>query len=154
MNTRRQMLRSLALAAGSVVAGSTVARAATFRQYYGPRWVFHPARSYYYMYYYYLPTPQATAYAYHYCIYDPARPRYIYYYNPVNQVYWGRFEVGSTGDQQYSLLAAGDRQKDLEAIPERAFPAPARMPEVPGADDGVQMDPPPVGNLPTQADRP
>jgi len=155
MQTRRHMLRKMVAAAGAMLATTPLCRAATFRQYYGARWIYHPARAYYYTTYYYLPSPQATTYSYHYCIYYPAQPRYIYYYNPVTQAYWGRFEVGSTGEAQYSLLEPQDRKQDLKQIPEQAFPKPGRMPMIPGTSDEVRMDSPPDANLPAepQADR-
>ena len=58
----------------------------------------------------------------------PYAVAYIYYYNPVSQVYWGRYEIGSKGDKRYSILADKDRKKDLKEIPEKAFPKPARCP--------------------------
>jgi hypothetical protein len=119
------------------------------RQYYDATWSYSPTYGYYYVHYYYRPVVTYTTYDYHYCIYYPSQPSYIYYYNPTTQVYWGRYKIGSTGNERYSILAQGDRKKDLKDIPESAFPAPAAMPSIPGAKDGVAMEPPPE-NVPKE----
>src|ERR1700733_5353281 len=59
------------------------------RHYYSS-WSYYPQRTYYYVKYYYRPQPAVEDYSYHYCIYYPAAPRYVYYYNPYSHVYWGR----------------------------------------------------------------
>jgi hypothetical protein len=120
------------------------------RQYYDTTYSYSPTYSYYYVRYYYKPTVTYTTYDYHYCIYYPSYPNYVYYYNPSTQVYWGRYELGSKGKACYSILAEKDRKKELKDIPESAFPAPAAMPQIPGADDKVAMDPPPE-NVPKDA---
>jgi hypothetical protein len=69
----------------------------------------------------------------------------VYYYNPVSQQYWGRFEFGEDGKAKgYSLLAEKDRKEKLADIPESAFPKPAAMPAIPGTTDGEKMLPPPT----------
>ena len=69
----------------------------------------------------------------------------MYYYNPVSQQYWGRFEFGEDGKPKgYSLLAEKDRKEKLADIPESAFPKPAAMPAIPGATDGEKMAAPPT----------
>ncbi|WP_417749284.1 hypothetical protein [Rosistilla oblonga] len=110
------------------------------RQYYSS-WSYQPARSYHYTRYYYKPVTTATSYSYHYCISYPSQPRYVYYYNPVSRQYWGRYDLDGTEGAQYSLLAEKDRKKNLEDIPESAFPAPAAMPQIPGSKDGVAIEP-------------
>jgi len=113
------------------------------RQYY-TSWSYYSTTRYYYRTYYYYPTVAATTYSYHYCVYYPSQPRYVYYYNPVTQQYWGRFEFGEDGQAKgYSLLAEKDRKGKLADIPESAFPKPAAMPAIPGASDGEKMDAPP-----------
>jgi hypothetical protein len=126
------------------LAGATAMPAMiSLRQYYDTTWSYAPSYGYYYVNYYYLPSPTYTTYSYHYCIYYPSQPSYIYYYNPVSQVFWGRYAIGSKGDKRYSILAQKDRKKDLKDIPESAFPPAAAMPSIPGAEDGVAMEPPP-----------
>ena len=117
------------------------------RQYYDTTWSYSQSYNYYYVYYYYRPVVTYTTYEYHYCIYYPSQPSYVYYYNPTTQVYWGRYKVGSKGDERYSILAEKDRKKDLKDIPEEAFPKPGPMPTIPGAKDGAAIEPPPE-NLP------
>ena len=119
------------------------------RQYY-TSWSYYSTTRYYYRTYYYYPTTVATTYSYHYCIYYPSQPRYVYYYNPVSQQYWGRFEFGDDGKPKgYSLLAEKDRKEKLVDIPESAFPKPAAMPAIPGATDGEKVAPPPADLPPT-----
>jgi hypothetical protein len=132
------------------LATSTAAFANYFRQYYTPGWAYSVSNSYYYTTYYYQVTVAQPVYYYHYCVYYPAYPTYIYYYNPYSQVYWGRYVIGSKGNDGYSILAKEDRKKDLKDIPESAFPAPGPMPTIPGAKDGVQMLPPPE-NVPGES---
>ena len=86
-----------------------------YRQYYDTTWAYSTTYNYYYVTYYYQPVVTQTSYDYHYCIYYPSQPTYIYYYNPVSQVYWGRYEIGSKGDKRYSILADKDR-KDLGRV--------------------------------------
>jgi hypothetical protein len=115
------------------------------RQYYDTTWTYHEISSYHYSRYYYRPTYTATTYSYHYVVYYPSYPRYYYYYNPVRQVYWGRYEVDENGKGKgYSLLAEKDRKEKLSDIPESAFPKPAGMPAVPDSSDGEKMQPPPA----------
>jgi hypothetical protein len=120
------------------------------RQYYDSAYTYSPTYSYYYVRYYYKPTVTYATYDYHYCIYYPSYPSYVYYYNPSTQVYWGRYKLGSKGAERYSILTEKDRKKELKDIPETAFPAPAAMPSIPGANDKVAMDPPPE-NVPKDA---
>jgi len=131
----------LALALGLVAVPA--ARAAFYRQYYDTSWTYSPSYNYYYVNYYYLPATTYTTYQYHYCIYYPSNPSYIYYYNPTTQAYWGRYKIGSKGDERYSKLAEKDRKKELKEIPEEAFPKPGPMPTIPEAKDNVAMEPPP-----------
>lgn len=110
------------------------------RQYYGG-WNYYPQRTYYYTYYYYKPYDAYDGYTYHYCIYYPSTPRYVYYYNPHTQVYWGRYDMDAKG---YSLLEQKDRKKELKDIPESAFPKPGKMPVIPEAKDETRIDAPPA----------
>jgi hypothetical protein len=129
---------------------SPAAHAQYGRQYYDNSYVYSPSYNYYYVRYYYQPYVSAPSYDYHYCIYYPSTPRYVYYYNPTSQAYWGRYELGSKGEKRYSMLAEKDRKKDLKDIPEAAFPPAAEMPNIPGAKDKVAMLPPPE-NVPKDA---
>lgn len=144
---RRTHLAALLL--GLVVLGAGVAveaRTLYGRQYYGS-WGYYPSRSYYYRSYYYQPYVSAP-YSYHYAIYYPTYPRYVYYYNPVKQYYWGRLDLEAKGGPKYSLLAEKDRKATLKEIDEKAFPEPGEMPVIPGAEDGVKMEPIKPDDLP------
>jgi hypothetical protein len=144
MKANRSLLSALVLATVALLAGASRSP----RQYYGTTWTYSPSYSYYYLYYYYRPVVSYETYDYHYCIYYPTQPGYIYYYNPTSQVYWGRYKVGSSGDERYSLLAKADRKKDLKDIPESAFPKPGKMPTIPDSEDGAAIEPPPEDDLP------
>lgn len=150
MPDRRQWMKTVMASVAAGLVGRR-AHATTHRQYYDVQWYYNPTTTYYYTYYYYRPQPAAVSYQYHYCIYYPSRPRYIYYYNPVVRVYWGRFDLEGKGDYRYSILASSDRKNNLEAIPESAFPKPAQMPFIPDSDNDARMDQPPSKNLPAKA---
>jgi hypothetical protein len=109
------------------------------RQYYSS-WTYNSGTHYYYASYYYRQTPAATNYSYHYAIYYPTRPQYVYYYNPANRVFWGRYDLDAKG---YSLLEEKDRKEKLEDIDEKAFPKPGEMPFIPGSKD-ERITPPEV----------
>lgn len=150
--SRRGALRTLALLAliaGSAVPVTAGANYLAGRHYYGG-WNYYPARTYYYSHYYYKPRPSYEGYRHHYCVYYPSSPRYVYYYNPVVRVYWGRYDLKEKG---YSLLAEKDRKEDLKAIPENAFPKPGEMPPIPESEDGEKMLPIDPKTLP-QAEAP
>jgi hypothetical protein len=146
-------LAGLVMALGLAAPSSAIAAAYGPRQYYDTTWTYSPSHEYYYVNYYYLPVATFTNYDYHYCIYYPSQPSYIYYYNPTAQVYWGRYELGSKGDNRYSLLAEKDRKKDLKDIPDKAFPKAGKMPTIPGAKDDVAIEPPPE-NVPKDKEKP
>jgi len=121
------------------------ASAQYYRQYYEPSWTYNEINSYYYKRYYYYPAPAVQTYSYHYTVYYPTYPSYVYYYNPVRQVYWGRYEFDENGKGKgYSLLEEKDRKKSIKDIPESAFPKPAEMPVIPDAEDKEKMLPPPA----------
>ena len=106
------------------------------RQYYS-NWSYRPSSNYYYTRYFYRPTVSYPTYSYHYCIHYPSQPRYVYYYNPHSQQYWGRFDCEGKEGEQYSILKPEDRKEKLEDIDPKAFPAPAAMPEIPESTDGT-----------------
>lgn len=123
---------------------------AAYRQYYSS-WSYHPTNNYYYSTYYHKPTPNYNGYSYHYCVYHPATPRYVYYYNPYRRQYWGRFDCEGKPGEQYSLLKEEDRKEKLGDIAESAFPKPGPMPTIPEATDGTAIEPapaPPSQDLP------
>lgn len=145
------ILRSLVLCSVlQCVSASCVATAAAparSRQYYST-WTFQPRQRYYARRFYYKPTTTYSGYSYHYAIYYPKRyssrprySRYVYYYNPVRRVYWGRFDLEGEPGRQYSLLQPADRKSNLDEIPESAFPPPGEMPVLPDSQDNVRIRP-------------
>jgi hypothetical protein len=149
---KRSSASLLVVAVLMLAAPATPAFAQSGRQYYDTSWSYNQNYGYYYRTYYFQTTVTQTTYDYHYCIYYPAQPTYIYYYNPEKQYYWGRYEVGSTGDKRYSKLKEEDRKKDLKDIPNDKFPEADKMPSIPGAEDKVAIDPPPDTDLPKKKD--
>lgn len=145
---RRAAVLLAALAVAAVLPPAT-AHAAMLRRHYYSSWSYYPSRTYYYSYYYYKPAATYDGYAHHYCVYYPSRPRYVYYYNPVRRVYWGRYDVEKKG---YSMLAEKDRKAELDQIPESAFPAPGEMPVIPDAQDNERMLPIDTASLPSAKD--
>ena len=120
MKTRRFVRFLLAAALLGAVA-SGVAQAAPRRQYYND-WNFYPQFGYYYISYYYQPSPRDAGYKYQFCLFYPSNPRFVYYFDPVRHLYWGRLDMKGTPDHQFSLLAEKDRKEKLKDIPEEAFP--------------------------------
>lgn len=151
--SRRIFLMTILLGTTMVaVTASTDAGFYGYRQYYSS-WSYHPSHNYYYTRYYYKPYPTYNTYSYHYCIHYQSQPRYVYYYNPHSQQYWGRFDCEGKPGEQYSLLKPEDRKGKLEDIPESAFPKPGAMPEVPEGADGTKSDGAkiePIKELPTE----
>lgn len=134
-----------AIASCFVISGSAQAG-----QYYRQRysaWNYHPQRSYHYTRYTFHPVvsrPTVT-YQYHYAIHYPTRPRYVYYYNPIRKVYWGRYDIQEAG---YSMLKPEDRKEKLDDILESAFPEPGDMPPIPESTDGEKMAKPDLSTIP------
>jgi hypothetical protein len=148
-STRRGALMTLMiglLTAAGLMSGTAEARYYAGRHYYSS-WNYHPQRTYYYTYYYYKPTPTYNSYNYHYCVYYTSQPRYVYYYNPVRRVYWGRYDMEAKG---YSKLEEKDQKADLKDIPDSAFPKPGEMPEIPESKDGEKMLPIDPATLPNE----
>ena len=140
-----RVLLCLAVASCFVVPGTAQA-GRYYRQRYSS-WSYHPTRSYYYTRYTYHPvvSTTTTTYKFHYAIHYPTRPRYVYYYNPVRRVYWGRYDIQEAG---YSLLKEEDRKEKLDDIPESAFPKPGEMPAIPESSDGEKMVKPDLSLIP------
>ena len=136
---RRFGFMLLIVAAAFAATASSEAQAGGHRQYYSS-WSYHPTYNYYYTQYHYKPTPTYQTYSYHYCIHYPAQPRYVYYYNPHSQQYWGRFDKEGKPGEQYSLLKPEDRKKVLEDIDPKAFPEPGAMPGIPEGADGTESN--------------
>jgi len=114
--------------------------AASPRQWYND-WTYYPQFGYYYSSYYYLPSAVEKSYRHYFCLYYPAHPRYVYYFDPQAHLYVGRLDMQGESGHQYSALAAKDRKEKLKEIPEDAFPKPGAMPPIPDSRDGELMEP-------------
>ncbi len=147
MSASKKFLAALILTVAVAGVASIAEANHHHRQYYSS-WSYQPATNYYYSTYYYQPTVNYTGYNYHYCIHYTSQPRYVYYYNPVSRVYWGRFDMEGKDGKQYSLLKEADRKEKLVDIPESAFPEPGEMPAIPDSKDGERIEP--IKSLPTK----
>jgi|SRR5580704_2147482 hypothetical protein len=136
--------RSLQFLVGAVLVVSALggaARAAVSpRQWYND-WTYYPQFGYYYSSYYYKPSASSDVLKFQFCIYYPAHPQHVYYFDPVKHLYWGRFDVKGEPGHQYSLLDPKDRKEKLKDIPEGAFPMAGKMPPIPESSDGTAMEP-------------
>jgi hypothetical protein len=144
-----RVARILCFSLAANLLGAVRASADDPRQYYDSMWTYSESDGYYYVYYYYKPTATQTNYDDQLAIYEPSRPNYIYYYNRLTRVIWGRYEIGSKGDPRFSVLAEKDCKRNIKDIPDSAFPAPGKVPTIPGAKDEVAMEPPPE-NVPKE----
>jgi hypothetical protein len=125
--------------------------AASPRQWYND-WTYYPQFGYYYSSYYYLPSAVEKSYRQYFCLFYPAHPRYVYYFDPQTHLYLGRLDVKGEAGHQYSALAPKDRKEKLKEIPEDAFPKPGAMPPIPDSKDGEPMQP--VKALPKAGSKP
>jgi hypothetical protein len=112
------------------------------RQYYGS-WTYHQKGNYHYRPYYYKPTPTFSGYRHHYVVYTKRDPKHYYYFNPKSRKYWGRCPVNYGDEPVYSMLKVEDRKETLDEIPEKAFPKPGALPDIPDTSDGATLDLPP-----------
>jgi hypothetical protein len=132
------------------VLGSLAQAAVSPRQWYND-WTYYPQFGYYYSSYYYKPAAGSEGLKFQFCIYYPAHPRYVYYFDPVKHHYWGRLDAKGEPGHQYSLLDPKDRKEKLKDIPEEAFPKAGKMPPIPESSDGTPMEP--VKTLPKLGDK-
>lgn len=138
----RYVVLSLILSTGFLI--SSLASAADHsgsRQSFGD-WHKH-SRGFSYRPYYYKPNPQFVGFKHHYVVHFKSHPQHNYFYNPYKKQFWGRCPVASEGKPSYSLLAATDRDGDINKIPESAFPKAGPMPPIPESSDGATMELPP-----------
>jgi hypothetical protein len=114
--------------------------AASPRQWYN-EWTYYPQFRYYYSSYYYLPSAVDRNYSHLFCLFYPAHPQYVYYFDPQAHLYLARLDVKGEPGHQYSALAPKDRKEKLKDIPDEAFPKPGEMPPIPESRDGTPMEP-------------
>ncbi len=134
---RMNLVVLVGLAVG-VLAANTPATAQQPRQYYAKFWAKN--KGYYFKRYFYKPTASAVTYRMHYVIYYPSKPRYYFFFNPYNRLYWGRYDRQEGG---YSNVSEADQRPQVSEIKEAAFQAPAAMPFIPESKDSV-----PIAGLP------
>ena len=137
MNAARTIAMACLLAAGLLLARPAGA-AEPLRQYYSA-WTYHPERGYWYRTFHYKPSPDYLGYRRHYCIHYASQPQYVFFYNPYERLYWGRFDVGARPGRQFSILDLRDRRERLSDVPAGAFPPGGEMPVLPGASDAARI---------------
>ncbi len=148
--SRKRRWQALILWALAAIGGLVILPEIAQANSYGS-WNYHTTHRYYYRYYRYRPSPDAESLKYHYNIYFPSRPRHIYYFDPQNKVYWGRYDLQQEG---FSELPSNQRNPQLLEIPESAYPPPGQMPYVPETEGEERILRPRRGNLPSRRPSP
>jgi hypothetical protein len=64
-------------------------------------------------------------------VHYPERPKFFFYYDPVEKSYFGRYRLGAGAADSFSLLGFADRKANLKDIPESAYRSTGAMPAVP-----------------------
>src|SRR5207244_2381430 len=143
---RRKLIVLVCLATGALAAAAP-AVAQQPRQHYSKYWAKN--KGYYFKQYFYKPTPGAVAYRMQYVIYYSSKPRFYFFFNPYNRLYWGRYD---RQEGAYSKLPEPQQRGQVAEIKEAAFSAPAGMPPVPESRDGVALAVPPADLPPDESD--
>ena len=137
MTAARKIAIACLIAAGTLLARPAGA-AEPLRQYY-TAWTFHAERGYWYRTLHFKPEPGYLGYRHHYCIHYVSQPQYVYFYDPYDKVYWGRFDVRGMPGEQFSVLDPEDRRERLSDVPADAFPPEGEIPTLPGATDDMRI---------------
>ncbi len=108
-------------------------------------WSYDQGHNYYYCVCSYRPAAYSEVSKY-VCIYNPQYGNCVYYYNPIQKQYWGRYDVASQG---FSILASSDQRSTIAELPQDKFGAVVAQAGIPGSQAGEQLTAPPA--LPTDA---
>ncbi len=154
------MMRSpwiLALGTFALVGLAELAAQAGARQSYG-NWQYNKDKNYYYREYRYKANANDADYHHQYAIYfkndNRVNNKWIYFYNPMTQKYWGRYptvhnekyrKYAEERSEAWSVLPKEYRQKDIYQIEQKHWPTPRTdyCPTIPDASDGALMLAPP-----------
>jgi hypothetical protein len=94
-------------------------------------WNASPGRSYYYRTLtVHTPPPSESALEF-ILVYHPERPRYFYYYDPVERKFFGRYSVGIKPEQCFSLLSPNLRKASLKDVADLGYGVAGPMPTIP-----------------------
>lgn len=95
------------------------------------KWSASPGRSYFYrVLHVQTPAPSEATLEF-ILVHQPDRPKYFYYFDPVDKKYLGRFIIGAKPEQCFNLLPFADRRTNIKEIPESAYRAIGTMPTFP-----------------------
>jgi hypothetical protein len=110
-----------------------------FQSCYYSNWSYDQAHSYYFCTCYFKSCATAD-YSKYYCVYSPSCGNYVYFYNPVSKLYWGRFDEQAKG---FAVLPAADQKTVISDLPQDKFGAPAAQVAIPGSQVAENMPSPP-----------
>ncbi len=108
-------------------------------------WTYDQSHGYYYCTCSYRPSAYAEWNKY-ICIYNSQYGNCVYFYNPIQKNYWGRYDYNAKG---FSLLAAGYQRGAIADLPQDKFPAVVAQTTIPGSQVAEQLTSPPA--LPSDA---
>src|SRR5262245_42491634 len=72
-------------------------------------------------YYTFKSSSNATQFSYHLVYYYPDKDKYVYFYNPRTERFWGRCPLNVSKNNPYQILNAQDQRKRLGEIDQKAF---------------------------------
>jgi len=108
------------------------------------KWIPSPSKTYYHRTLtIQIAAPSATTLEF-VLVHYPERPKFFYFYDPVEKKYLGRYRVGAGPGDCFSLLEFEERRTNLKDIPESAYQNPGSMPMMPAviyARPGTSIDP-------------
>jgi hypothetical protein len=135
--------------------GGTQARpAAGKRQYYEKTWHYNKKANYHYKEYKYKPKKNSEAYKTQYVVYKPAKPNWVYWYNPEKKTYWARCPTKNhpkygqdikKGKDYWSIIPPEKRKGNLDEINNKDYgKVTENSPPVPESNDDVHIECPPT----------
>lgn len=107
------------------------------RQFYS-QWM-KDGREYSFRVHHYKVDPTDTEYKQQYVIFYSAKDEHLYFFDPEEGKYWGRWTRDAEGEKRFSIIDPPNRAAKLADIPEPAFTDPTELPFLPGSDDTVRI---------------
>ncbi|HZZ80691.1 MAG TPA: hypothetical protein VFE62_19470 [Gemmataceae bacterium] len=92
-------------------------------------WSPSPAKTYYYRTLTVHTPPPNEAVLEFVLVYHPDRPKYFYYYDPVDKKFLGRYTIGAKPEQCFSLLSWNSRKASLKEIGDPGMALAGPMPD-------------------------
>jgi hypothetical protein len=92
------------------------------------RWAPSPNKAYYHRTLtIQTPAPNETAFEF-VMVHYPDRPKFFYYYDPVDKKYFGRYRLGAPPTESFQVLQFNDRKASLSDIKDSAYRNTSGMP--------------------------